>query len=113
MGRTISYILGALIVALLAFECLELTYRYYDLKNHLAQTLKTADLETDSEIRKKVVGSAKRSGVQCVEQDIVVSRGASHVVVDMPYRHEVQLTVLGRRYTLLSVALSARVERYF
>jgi hypothetical protein len=113
MTRAVAYILGAIIAAVLAFESLELTYRYYDLTNHLAETLKTADLETDSEIRKKVVGLAKRSGVQCIEQDILVSRGAGHVVVDMPYRHEVQLTVLGRRYTLLSVALRAKVERYF
>ena len=99
--------------AVVIFYCLEMAYRYYDLKNHLAETLKTADLETDSEIRKKVVGRAKRSGVQCIEQDIVVMRGAGHVVVDMPYKHEVQLTVLGRRYTLLLVALNAKVERYF
>jgi hypothetical protein len=113
MARAVSYIIGALIAVVVALGWWELTYRYYDLKNHLAQTLKTADLETDSEIRKKVVGLAKRSGVQCIEQDIVVTRGAGHVVVDMPYRHEVQLTVLRHRYTLLSVALSANVERYF
>jgi hypothetical protein len=113
MVRRVCYICGALIAATVIFDCLKMTYRFYDLKNHLAQTLKTADLETDSEIRKKVVGSAKRSGVQCIEQDIVVTRGGGHVVVDMPYRHEVKLTVLGYRLTLLSVALNAKVERYF
>ncbi len=113
MIRRVYYICGALIAAVGIFTCLEMAYSFYDLKNHLAQTLKTADLETDSEIRKKVVGRAKRSGVQCVEQDIVVTRGGGHVVVDMPYKHEVQLTVLGHRYTLLSVTLNAQVERYF
>jgi hypothetical protein len=113
MLRYVYYMCGALMAAVVVFYSLEMTYRYYDLKNHLAETLKTADLETDSEIRKKVVGRAKRSGVQCIEQDIVVTRGAGHVVVDMPYKHEVQLTVLGHRYTLLLVALNAKVERYF
>ena len=113
MARRLSYLCCVFIAVAATLEGLRLTYRYYDLKNHLAQTLKTADLETDSEIRKKVADRAKRSGVQSVEQDIVVTRGAGHVVVEMPYRHDVQLTVLGRRYTILSMALSAHVERYF
>lgn len=113
MVRRVFYLCSIVIAVMATFEGLRLTYRYYDLKNHLAQTLKTADLETDSEIRKKLTERAKRSGVQSIEQDIVVIRGAGHVVVEMPYRHDVQLTVLGRRYTILSVALSVHVERYF
>lgn len=113
MIKRFLYLCCVVVAVMAAIEGLKLTYRYYDLKNHLAQTLKTADLETDSEIRKKVADRAKRSGVQSVEQDIVVTRGEGHVVVDMPYRHDVQLTVLGRRYTILSMALSAHVERYF
>lgn len=111
--KRVCYLCASVIAVIVAFESLRLAYRFYDIKNHLAQTLKTADLETDSEIRKKVVDRAKRSGVQCVEQDIVVRRGAGHVVVEVPYRQEVQITVLGRRYTVLSVALKAEVERYF
>ena len=101
MIRRFLYLCSVIVVVMTAKEGLTLMYRYYDLKNHLAQTLKTADLETDSEIRKKVAERAKRSGVQSVEQDIVVRRGQGHVVVEMPYRHDVQLTMLGRRYTIL------------
>ncbi len=111
--RRLSYLFGALIAGVVGFACLELAYRFYDLKNHLAQTLKTADLETDSEIRKKVADRVKRYGVQCIEQDIVVTRGAGRVVVDVPYRQEIQVAALGRRYTLLSVVIRAEVERDF
>lgn len=107
-------ILKALVVIpLLIFgglKGLEVLYYTYDLKNQIRYELKSAAVESDSEIRKRVLARLKRAGVECFEQDIVVRRKGGTITLAVPYRHDVGLYVLGRQRSLFSYHVGVSVE---
>lgn len=100
----------ALISGLFIVEGLGFLYSFYDLKNQLRYELKTAALESDSELRKKVFARVKRSGISCAEQDIVIQRKGGIISLDMPYRRDVGLYILGRQRTISSYDVRVVVE---
>ena len=107
------WFIGIPLVGFASFEGLEVAYRYYDLTNFLGHVVRTADVESDSELRKKVAGRLKRSGTECLEQDIVVERHGNLVRLRVPYKHEIGVTVAGTRYALFPLAIRVEVEREF
>jgi hypothetical protein len=109
--RTSLVLVGVLILGVVGFKGIEVVYRFYDLKNFISHAIRSADIEPDSELRKKVAARAKRSGVQCVEQDIVVQRADGKITLEVPYQHEIDLTIVGRPYKLFTLELREVVER--
>jgi len=62
------------VAAFLACTLGDVLYRFYDLRNAISYSLRTAALESDQEVRKKIVAVAVRAGVRCEERDILVER---------------------------------------
>ncbi len=111
MLKLLLVLVGAILVGVAGFKGIEVVYRFYDLKNFISYALRTADIEPDSEIRKKVAARAKRSGVQCVEQDIVIERAEGRITLEMPYQHDVDLSIFGRPRRLCTLELREVVAR--
>ena len=109
--RSFFGLLGVVALLLGGSKAVEVAYRFYDLKNFIAYELRRADIEPDSEIRKKIAARAKRSGVVSVEQDIVIQRGDGMITLKMPYRHDIDLTIFGRPRKLFTMELYEVVER--
>jgi hypothetical protein len=109
--KLLLVLVGAILVGVAGFKGIEVVYRFYDLKNFISYALRTADIEPDSEIRKKVAARAKRSGVQCVEQDIVIERAEGRITLEMPYQHDVDLSIFGRPRRLCTLELREVVAR--
>jgi hypothetical protein len=109
--RSLLVLVGVVALAVGGFKAVEVAYRFYDLKNFITHELRTADIEPDSEIRKKIAARAKRSGVVSVEQDIVIQRGDRTITLKMPYQHEIVLTIFGQPRKLFSLELDEVVER--
>jgi hypothetical protein len=109
--RFFLVLVGLMVLAVGGFKAVQVTYHFYDLKNFITHQLRTADIEPDSEIRKKVAARAKSSGVVCVEQDIVIHRGDGMITLEMPYRHDIDLKIFGQSRKLATLELREVVER--
>lgn len=113
-GRSVVKFMPLVAIALLmglgTLEGGSFLYAFYNLKNQLRYELKTAALESDSEIRKKVVARAKRSGIVCAEQDILIGRKDGIIKLEMPYRRDVELYILGRQRRISSYDVRVVVE---
>jgi len=107
------WVTGIPIIGLFGFEGLKVAYRYYDLKNYVGYVARTADVESDGDLRKKVAGRLKRSGTECLEQDIVIERQGGLVRLVVPYKHEIGATVAGFRYAVFPLSMRVRIERKF
>ena len=114
-GRGLSFTLLMVVVGLVfacgVIESLASLYRLYDLRNQLAYVLRSADLEPDLELRKKVLAATKRAGIECVEQDIVLSRSSTSVALALSYRQRVGVPFLGGRWAPLSFPIRLALER--
>lgn len=109
--RAFLVLVGLVVLAVGGFKAVQVTYHFYDLKNFITHELRSADIEADSEIRKKVAARAKRSGVVCIEQDIVIHRGDGMITLEMPCQHDIDLTIFGRPRKLITLELREVVAR--
>ena len=111
---TAGLLVGALamiLVGVVIWKGLEVAYHFYDLRNQVAYLLRSADLESDMELRKNALVSVKRSGISCSEQDIVVRRIEDRIELEIPYVHEIAVAVLGRRVKIFSLPVTVTAER--
>jgi hypothetical protein len=86
-------------------------YRFYDLRNQIMYVLRSADLEPDMELRKKAVAVIKRAGIECAEQDIVLSRSGEVIKLELTYRHRIGSLLPERVKGLGSFPVRLTVER--
>lgn len=90
---------------------LDVLFRFYDLRNNIVVALRSADLESDQELRKKVFAVAIRAGITCEERDILVERSDSLVRAELPYRHQIGIPFSGEKRGVFSLPLRASGER--
>ncbi len=100
-----------LVVIAVLVQALEVLYRFYDLKNQVAYLIRSADLEPDLELRKKVLAVTKRAGIECTEQDIVLDRSGGLIRIEFWYRHPVGAPVPNKRWKVSAVPIHLSVER--
>ena len=103
--------LGLIAGVFVLWKGIEVTYRFYDLRNQIVYLLGSAELEPDLELKKRVLVFAKGTGIICAEQDIVVQRSPSRVSLRLPYRHEIALQLAKTRVRLFSIPITVVAER--
>jgi hypothetical protein len=110
IGTIIRLGFFAVVIVVLA-QAVEVLYRFYDLKNQVAYLARSAELEPDLELRKKVLALTKRAGIECAEQDIVSERSEGLVRLEIRYRHPVGVPFVKARWKFWGVPLYFSVER--
>jgi len=113
MLRFLFKLSGFAVAAFAACTLCDALYRFYDLRNAMTYSLRTAALESDQELRKKIVAVASRAGVRCEERDILVERSKGKVRAEFPYRHWVGIPFGEQGKGLFPLALRASGERAY
>jgi hypothetical protein len=113
MLRILLKLIGFAVAAFVACTLCDALYRFYDLRNAITYSLRTAALESDQELRKKMVAVAIRSGIRCEERDILIERSKGRVRAEFPYRHWVGIPFGEQSKGLFPLALRASGERAY
>lgn len=109
--RSLVSLAGVLGLVLVLWNCLTVAYRFYDLRNQVAHLLDSAEISSDLEIKKRVLGVIKGAGVSGNEQDIVLERVGDRVRAELPYRHDLVFVVGGKQLRVASIPVKLEVER--
>jgi hypothetical protein len=113
MFKTTLKVIGVSLGAFVACTVCDVLYRFYDLRNAITYALRTAPLESDQELRKKIAALVIRAGISCEERDILVERVGTGVRAEFPYRHVAGVPFRGQGKGLFSLALRASGERAY
>jgi hypothetical protein len=110
VGTIIRIGFSVAVIVVLA-QALEVLYRFYDLKNQATYLIRSAELEPDLELRKKVLAVTKRAGIESTEQDIVLDRSGGLIRLELQYRHPVGAPFGNSRWKVWALPLHLSVER--
>lgn len=99
----ITYIVFGLIVGVVGFvgyKVIPFYYYYYDLMNQFEQVIKVASVETDAEIRKKLMYHIKKYQIPCEPEDLRIERSEETMTIRLQYQEVFYITWQGKDYTL-------------
>ena len=102
-----------LVGVLAAYRAVPIYYYYFDLKVSCRQVLRDAEIESDEEIKMKLLDVIERHGIPASARDIQVRRGEGKIWIAVPYQEYIQVTILGKTLTLFSFSFSPSAERVY
>jgi len=115
IGKLTLLVFGTLIAvaAFTAYNVLPFYYYYYDLKNQFSQVITVASVESDEEIRKKLMYFIKKYQIPCEPEDLKVERSDGTMRISLKYREVFYVTWQGKDYTVHEFDFDATVEEAF
>lgn len=102
-----------LVVALAAYKLIPVYYFYLDLRVSCARALRDAEIESDEEIKLKMVEAFERHGIVAVARDIQIRRGEGKISIMAPYQEDIHLNFLGTPIRVFSFSFSPSAERVY
>jgi hypothetical protein len=99
--------------AFAAYQILPFYYYYYELRNHFEQVIKVASLETDAEIRKKLMYHIKKYQIPCEPEDLKIERSDDTMTVSLAYDEVFYIRFNGKEYTLHTFHFDATVTKKY
>jgi hypothetical protein len=114
-GKLTLLVFGSILAAALytAYNVLPFYYYYYDLKNQFAQVIKVASVESDAEIRKKLMYFIKRYNIPCEPEDLRIERSNGVMRISLKYQEVFYVTWQGQDYTVREFDFDATEEAAF
>jgi len=100
-------------LALAAYKFIPIYYYYLELRMTCSRVLRDAEIESDEEIRLRMVDAMERHGVSVLARDIQVNRGGGKISIVAPYREDMTLNFLGRPVRIFSFSFSPSAERVY
>lgn len=100
-------------LALAAYKFIPIYYYYLELRMTCSRVLRDAEIESDEEIRLRMVDAMERHGVSVSARDIQVNRGGGKISIVAPYREDMTLNFLGRPVRIFSFSFSPSAERVY
>ena len=76
-------IVGA--VGIVAYRVIPIFYNYYDLQNQFAGAIRSADVESDSKIRRRLRRQIEEMGIPADPDRLVIDRGAGMMRIHLRY----------------------------
>jgi hypothetical protein len=108
-GKTLVVLMGILA----AYKAIPIYYYYFDLKVSCGQVLQDAEIESDEEIKMRLLDVIERHGIPASARDIQVRRGEGKIWIAVPYQEDIQVTILGETLTLFSFSFSPSAEKVY
>lgn len=104
---------GLIVGLLAAYKVLPLYYYYFDLKVRCAHAIQDAEIESDEEIRRKLLVVIDQYGIPATIRDIQIRREGGRIRISVPYEEKFQVSILGNSVTLFSFSFSPSAERVY
>jgi hypothetical protein len=89
---------GALVYA--AYNIIPFYYYYFDLKNQFKQVIKVASVDTDEEIRRKLMVFIKQYEIPVDPEDLRIERSDDTMKISLKYKEVFYVTYGGKDYTI-------------
>ena len=109
LAKTVLSLIGVLA----AYRAVPMYYYYFDLKVSCSQVLRDAEIESDEEIKMRLLDVIERHGIPASARDIQVRRGEGKIWIAVPYQEDIQVSILGETLTLFSFSFSPSAERVY
>jgi hypothetical protein len=108
-------VFGAIVAAggFAAYQILPFFYYYYELQNHFEQVIKIASVETDSEIRKRLMYHIKKYQIPCEPEDLKIERSDDVMTVSLSYDEVFYVRFNGKEHTLHTFHFDATVKKKY
>lgn len=84
-------------------------YYHYDARNQIAAVVRNGAVETDEELKRKLVQVAKKAGIDSAARDFNLSRTDGAITVKLHYTEECKVTVRDRLVQLFSMGFDISV----
>jgi hypothetical protein len=88
-------------------------YYYYDLKAVCASVTRNAEVESDEEIRRALRESVRRVGIEDGASEIGIQRVGDRIRVWISYEEVLEVSFVGRRFTLYRFRFMPSAERRY
>ncbi len=110
-----TVVFGALlaVVVFVAYNVLPFYYYYFDLKNQFQQVIRVASVDTDEEIRRKIMVFIKQYGVPIDPEDLRIERYDDTMKISLKYTEIFYVTFRGKEYTIHKFNFDATTEGKF
>jgi hypothetical protein len=102
---------GAAVFA--AYHILPFYYYYYDLKNQFKQVIKVASVDTDEEIRRKLMVFIKQYEMPVDPEDLRIERSDDTMKISLKYTEVFYVTFGGKDYTIHTFNFDATTKGKF
>lgn len=100
-------------LAVAAYKFIPIYYYYLELRMTCSRVLRDAEIESDEEIRLRMVDAMERHGFSVSARDIQVDRGGGKISIVAPYREDMIVNLLGRPVRIFSFSFSPSAERVY
>ena len=115
IGKLTLLVFGVLAGALLysAYHILPFYYYYLELQSHMEQAIKVADVDTDEEIRKKLIYQIRWMNIPADEKKLRIERGDHFMRISLPYEEIFYVPWQGEDRDLYVFKFVAKAEGKF
>ncbi len=115
LGKLTILVFGtiAAVVGYCAYHIIPFFYYFYELRSHMEQVIKVADVENDTEIRRRLMYHIKKYELPAEPESLVIERDGRHMKISLPYDEIFYVTWQGKDYDLYVFHFHAYAEGNF
>ena len=115
LGLITVIIFGAIISAAVyaGYQIIPFFYYYYEIRNQFEQVIKVASVETDEEIRKKLMYHIKKYQLPVESEDLRIERSSDIMTISLKYQEVFYVTWQGKDYDVHTFDFDATVKGRF
>ena len=115
VGRLTVIVFGTIVGASLfcAYNILPFYYYYYELVNQMEAVTKVASVETDQEIRQRLMYHIKKMEIPADPEDLKIERDGNIMRISLPYEEVFYVNFGGKEYEIYRFPFHAYVEKQF
>lgn len=95
-------VFGSILIAAIycAWRIAPFYYYFYEMQNQMQAAIRVASIESDQEIRKKLVRQMKTLDLPADPEKLMISRDAGVMTIDLKYKEVFDIEFNGKVYTI-------------
>lgn len=101
------------VVTYSGYRIIPFYYYYFELESHMQQLITVAGVESDQEIRKKLLYQIRWMGIPADERDLKIDRRDQYMYISLPYSEVFYITWQGEDYDIYTFDFVAEAEGAF
>lgn len=115
VGKLTLIIFGLIISAVVyaGYHILPFYYYFFELQSHMEQLIRVAAVDSDHEIRKKLLYQIRWMGIPADENQLKIDRRDNYMYISLPYQEVFYITWQGEDYDLYTFDFFAEAEGEF
>ena len=101
------------LVLFLGYKVVPFYYYYFDIQSNCAQVVRNAAVESDEELRRDLLEVVRRNGLEKEARDIGIQRIGGRIKIWLNYQEDLEVSLMGRSFTLYSFDFTPTAERVY